>query len=296
MNMKIAVFGGTGFLGSYLVTELLERGYNAFALDINDSEHIPLDKFIKTDILDVHHLSQLFADHKFDVVYNLAGFASLEKAVENPVAAFQLNVMGNLNLIDLCVKHEVKHFVYASSAYAMSSKGSFYGLSKLSSEKIVEEYKEKYNLDYTILRYGSLYSERDFENNYIFNLVKNAIKTGEINHAGDGEEVREYIHAFDAAKLSADVIENEEHKNKHLVLTGVERIKRGELFKMINEILGDTLKINLSADGYKNHYKYTPYSFTAKTSQKLTPNPYVEMGQGLLACIQEANEILKGDE
>lgn len=291
--MKIAVFGGTGFLGSYLVTELLERGYEVFALDINDSSYIPSNNFIKADILDTTLLSNLFEQYKFDVVYNLAGFASLEKAIEHPISAFQLNVIGNLNIIDLCVKHQVKHFIYASSAYAMSSKGSFYGLSKLSSEKIVEEYKEKYNLDYTILRYGSLYSERDFENNYIFNLVKEALKTGEINHGGDGEEVREYIHAFDAAKLSADVIENEQLKNKHLVLTGVERIKRGDLFKMINEILGEKLKINLSADGYQNHYKYTPYSFTAKTSQKLTPNPYVDMGQGLLSCIQKAHELIK---
>ena len=103
-------------------------------------------------------------------------------------------------------------------------------------------------MDYTILRYGSIYSDRYFENNYIFNLVKTAVKTGEINHPGDGEEIREYIHALDAAKLSADVIEHEEYKNKHLVLTGVERIKRGDLFKMINEILGGSLKINLSAE------------------------------------------------
>lgn len=294
--MKVAVFGGTGFLGCYLVTELIERGYDVLALDINESAYIPKDNFIKTNILDVQHLTQLFDNHQFDVVYNLAGFASLEKAVENPVSAFELNVMGNLNIIDLCVKHKVKHYVYASSAYAMSNKGSFYGLSKLTSEKVVEEYKEKYDLDYTILRYGSLYSERDFENNYIFNLVKKAIKTGEINHGGDGEEVREYIHAVDAAKLSANAIEDKQYINNHLVLTGVERIKRGELFKMINEILGGNLKISLSADGYKNHYKYTPYSFTPNTSQKLTPNPYVEMGQGLLACIQEAHKMVGNNE
>ncbi len=291
--MKVAVFGGTGFLGSYLVTELLERGHDVMAMDIAISEFIPSERFVKVDILDRDLLEKLFSEHQFDVVYNLAGFASLEKAVENPIPVFELNVMGNLNLIDLSVKHNVKHFVYASSAYAMSDKGSFYGLSKLSSEKIVEEYKEKYNLDYTILRYGSIYSDRYFENNYIFNLVKTAVKTGEINHPGDGEEMREYIHALDAAKLSADVIEHEEHKNKHLVLTGVERIKRGDLFKMINEILGGSLKINLSADGYKNHYKYTPYSFSPKTSQKLTPNPYVDMGQGLLACIQQAHDLIK---
>lgn len=291
--MKIAVFGGTGFLGSYVVTELLERGYDVIALDIEESKYIPSDKFIKIDILNASDLAEVFAKNQFDVVYNLAGYSSLENAVNNPVSTFQLNVIGNLNIIDLCVKNNVKHFVFASSAYAMSNKGSFYGLSKLSSEKIVEEYKEKFDLDYTILRYGSVYSDRNFENNYIFNLVKGAIESGEINHGGDGNEIREYIHALDAAKLSADVIEGNEHKNKHLVLTGVERIKRGDLFKMINEILGDTLKINLSADGYKNHYKFTPYSFTPETSQKLTPNPYVDMGQGLLACIQQAHDLIK---
>ncbi len=294
--MSIAVFGGTGFLGSYVVTELLERGHNVIALDIEESAYIPSEKFIKIDILDKEQIEKVFTDNKFDIVYNLAGYSSLDNAVNNPVSTFELNVIGNLNIIDQCVKHNVKHFVFASSAYAMSNKGSFYGLSKLSSEKIVEEYKEKFDLDYTILRYGSVYSDRDFENNYIFNLVKNAIRSREINHAGDGNEIREYIHALDAAKLSADIINGDEYKNKHLVLTGVERIKRGDLFNMINEILGDSLKINLSADGYKNHYKYTPYSFTPETSQKLTPNPYVDMGQGLLACIQQAHDIIKNNE
>ena len=294
--MSIAVFGGTGFLGSYVVTELLERGHNVIALDIEESAYIPSEKFIKIDILDKEQIEKVFTDNKFDIVYNLAGYSSLDNAVNNPVSTFELNVIGNLNIIDQCVKHNVKHFVFASSAYAMSNKGSFYGLSKLSSEKIVEEYKEKFDLDYTILRYGSVYSDRDFENNYIFNLVKNAIRSREINHAGDGNEIREYIHALDAAKLSADIINGDEYKNKHLVLTGVERIKRGDLFNMINEILGDSLKINLSADGYKNHYNYTPYSFTPETSQKLTPNPYVDMGQGLLACIQQAHDIIKNNE
>lgn len=293
--MNIAVFGGAGFLGSYLVCELIERGHNVLALDLNDSEYIPTANFKHADILDANEINKLFEENNFDAVYNLAGFASLEKAVKNPVSTFQLNVMGNLHIIDACVKYNVKHFVYASSAYAMSSKGSFYGLSKLSSEKIVEEYHVKYGLNFTILRYGSLYSERDFENNYIFNLIKTAVLIGEINHGGDGNEIREYIHALDAAKLSADVIVKKEHLNKHLVLTGVERIKRGELFKMINEIMGDGLKISLSKDGYKNHYKYTPYSFTANRSEKLTPNPYIDMGQGLLACINEAHHILNKD-
>jgi UDP-glucose 4-epimerase len=285
---NIAVFGGEGFLGSYLVAELLSKGYEVFSIDLKKSGLNPNAKFISKDILNKKEIDQLFQDNKFDVVYNLAGFANLDKAIEFPIETFQLNVIGNLNILDNCAKHNIKRFVYASSAYAMSDKGSFYGISKLSSEKIIEEYNKRFNLPFTILRYGSIYSERDFENNYIFNLIKNAIKNGEIKHKGDGNEMREYIHAADAAKLSVEVIENDKFEGKHLILTGVERLKRIELFNLINEILNNKIKIKLNNDGYKNHYKYTPYSFSPEESQKLTPNPYIDMGQGILNCIKEA--------
>ena len=137
------------------------------------------------------------------------------------------------------------------------------------------------------MRYGSVYSEREFENNYIYNLVEHAINSNTIDHHGDGEEIREYIHAMDAAKLSVNVIEDEKYKNTHLILTGVERLKRVELFNMIKEIVGSSLTINLSNSGYNNHYKFTPYSFDPESSQKLLPNPYIDMGQGILNCIKE---------
>lgn len=286
---KVAVFGGSGFLGSYLVDELSDRGYEVYSLDLNPPEEEIKGTYLSIDILDRQGIDQVFEKHQFQIVYNLAGFANLDKAVEFPIETFQLNVMGNMYVLEAARKNKVERFVYASSAYAMSDKGAFYGLSKLSSEKVIEEYEKKYQLSFTILRYGSLYSEKDFENNYIFNLIKSCIETGEINHSGDGEEIREYIHAADAAKLSVDVIEHKEYEGKHIILTGVERMRRIELFHLINEIMGGKIKINLENDGYKNHYKFTPYSFTPQESQKLLPNPYIDMGQGILNCIKKAH-------
>lgn len=285
--MKVAVFGGAGFLGSYIVGELLKRSYNVLVLDVYRSEYIPEENYQYLDILDKDKLSELFNENDFDVVYNLAGFANLDKAINFPHRTFELNVMGNLNILEEAIKKNIKRYVFASSAYAMSNKGSFYGISKLSSEKIIEEYQKRYDLNFTILRYGSVYSEREFENNYIYNLVEHAINSNTIDHHGDGEEIREYIHAMDAAKLSVNVIEDEKYKNTHLILTGVERLKRVELFNMIKEIVGSSLTINLSNSGYNNHYKFTPYSFDPESSQKLLPNPYIDMGQGILNCIKE---------
>ncbi len=285
MLKKVVVFGGNGFIGSYVVEELLKQGYEVISADLNSSKYVDDKYFKKCNILDIESVNSLVEGA--DIVYNFAGFANLDDAIANPIKALELNVMGNMNILEACKKHHVKRFVYASSAYAMSDKGSFYGISKLTSEKIVEEYYKKFGLEFTIVRYGSVYGERDYHNNYIYNLLKQAVESGEINHSGDGEETREYIHAADVAKLAVQIIQSEEFINEHIILTGVERMQRKELFEMVNEILGDKLTIKLNDDGYHNHYKTTPYSFHPTRSKKLVANPYIDMGQGLIECLKD---------
>jgi UDP-glucose 4-epimerase len=288
---KILVFGGFGFLGHYLVHELLKRGYKVTVADIHENEKLDSKiTYIKCDITSKEDVENVFENKQFDAVYNLAGFANLDTAIKYPLETIQLNVIGNMHILQQCVKNNISRFVYASSAYAMSNKGSFYGISKLASEKIVEEYLKKYSLPFTILRYGSVYSERSYDNNYIYNLVKTAVLEGEINHNGDGNELREYIHAADASKLSVDVIESEDFKNLHVILTGNERMKRSDLFNMVKEILNDKVDINYKNDGYHNHYNFTPYSFVPSVSRKLSANPHIDMGQGLLECIRSVIE------
>lgn len=288
MPKKIVVFGGCGFIGSYVVEELINNGYDVVVADLNYSKYIDKKYFKRCDILDEKAVNEIVKEA--DIVYNFAGFANLDDAIANPTKALELNVMGNLNILEACKNNNIKRFVYASSAYAMSDKGSFYGISKLTSEKLTEEYYKKFGLEFTIVRYGSVYGERDFHNNYIYNLLKKAIETKEINHSGDGEEIREYIHVADVAKLAVDIIKSNEFINEHIILTGVERMQRKELFDMINEILGGNLTINLNSDGYHNHYKTTPYSFLPIRSKKLTANPYIDMGQGLIDCLKDIEE------
>jgi UDP-glucose 4-epimerase len=288
MRKKVVVFGGCGFIGSYVVEELLNNGYQVIAADLNLSKYIKEEIFIKTNILDSKKVDSVVEGA--DIVYNFAGLANLDDAIANPVKALELNVMGNLNILEACKKHHVKRIIYASSAYAMSDKGSFYGISKLTSEKLTEEYYKKFGLEFTIVRYGSVYGDRDYHNNYIYNLLKEALETNEINHSGDGEEIREYIHVEDVAKLALKIIESDEFINEYIILTGVERMKRKELFDMINEILGGKLKIKLNNDGYHNHYQTTPYTFQPARSKKLVANPYIDMGQGLLDCLKDIEE------
>lgn len=285
---KVLVFGGFGFLGYYLVQELVDKNYQVTVADINNNNDFDEDivKYIYCDISNQNNVKEVFKLDKFDFVYNLAGFANLDRAIENPLKTIQLNVVGNIHIIEECLKNRVSKFIYASSAYAVSNKGSFYGVSKLASEKIIEEYHNKHGLQFVVLRYGSVYSQKDYDNNYIYNLVKEAIETNQISHKGDGKEIREYIHAADAAKLSVDVIDSEDFNNIHVILTGTERMKRKELFEMIKEILNNNVEIKYQNTGYGNHYKFTPYSFDPAVSKKLVANPHIDMGQGLLECVR----------
>lgn len=230
------------------------------------------------------------------IVYNFVAIANLDDAINDPINTMNINVIGNLNILEACRQvGGIERFIYASSAYALSNEGSFYGISKQSSEKLTEEYYKRYGLKYTVIRYGSLYGERASHNNYIYNLLKDAIKNKELHFKGDGEDLREYIHAADAAKLSVNILEELQYENEHIILTGTERLKRIELLIMINEIMQNKLKIIQVSDNNTGHYKITPYSYHPTVAKKLVANPYIDLGQGLLECIQEIHKELESE-
>ena len=289
---KVVLFGGSGFLGSYVADELIGRGFDVTVADLYKSENVQNIKFEKIDILNIESIKKILKD--VSVVYNFSAVAELDEAINNPISTFQVNVMGNLNILEACREvGGIERFVYASSAYALSSYGSFYGISKQSSEKLTEEYYKKYGLKYTVIRYGSLYGERASNNNSIYKLLKSAIQNKELHYEGSGEELREYIHAADAAKLSVDILEDRQFEDQHIILTGTERLKRIELITMINEIMGNRLKIKQILDKNIGHYKITPYSYHPTVAKKLVANPFIDLGQGLLECIQKINKELE---
>lgn len=290
---KVVVFGGSGFLGSYVADELTRRNYDVTIADINSSVYLQENqKFKKVDVLDIKNIKEIINDA--DMVYNFVAVANLDDAINDPIGTFNINVMGNLNILEACRQvGSVQRFVYASSAYALSSDGSFYGISKHSSEKLTEEYYKRYGLKYTVIRYGSLYGERASHNNYIYNLLQSAIQTGELNYKGDGQDLREYIHAADAAKLSVDILQEKQYENEHIILTGMEKLRRIDLLTMINEIMQNKLDVKQISDENMGHYKITPYTFHPTTAKKLVANPYIDLGQGLLECIQEIHKKME---
>jgi UDP-glucose 4-epimerase len=290
---KVVVFGGSGFLGSYVADELTRRGFDVVIADLRDSPYLSEGQtFIEADIMDPATIEM--AVQGADVIYNFAGLADIDESITQPKMTMEQNIIGNLNILEACRELKINRYVYASSAYAFSNKGSFYGISKLASEKIIEEYSARFDLPYTIIRYGSLYGERADEHNGVYRMLRQAIETGKIRHSGNGEEVREYIHAADAAALSVDIIEDEACRDQHLILTGVERMKQKDLLRMIQEIMNDKVSISYSESEIEGHYQVTPYSFSPNKARKMVGNSFIDLGQGLVECMRAIYEDVNG--
>jgi len=282
---KAIVFGGSGFLGSFVADELSLRGFKVSIFDEKISPYLRINqKMIIGNILDSQAVSSAVKDH--DIVYNFAGVSDLNHSINNPVPTLELNIMGNTHILEACVEHKVKRFLYASTVYVFSDKGSFYGVSKRCAEKIIEEYSLEKNLAHTIIRYGSVYGPRSNHQNRLYRLIQQALNTGEIVFQGSGQEEREYIHVKDAARLSVDLLA-EEFVGENVMLTGVERLSYSNLLKMIQEIFQNKVKIKYLNEEYKGHYLLTPYAFAPKAGKKLLANPFVDFGQGLVSLIEE---------
>ena len=239
---------------------------------------------IEGDILNEEAVNA--AVNGMDVVYNFAGLADIEKASDNPLDTGRFNVLGNTIILEAARVAKVKRFVYASTLYIYSSSGSFYRSSKQSSELIIENYQETFGLDYTILRYGSLYGPRTDEKNFIHRIIRQALSEGKITRHGDGEELREYVHAFDAAKCSVEILDDE-FRNKHVIITGYQQTKIKDLLLMIREMLNNKVDLEFQPDTDRYHYFITPYTFAPKLGKRLMSRSYVDLGQGVLDLLYE---------
>jgi len=286
VTKKAVVIGGSGFIGSHVADQLSCLGYAVVIYDVNDSKWIRQDQtMVLGDINDVDKLNKTI--EKSEVVYNFAAISDLNQAIDQPLKTVNINILGNMNVMEACRRHGVRRFVYASTVYVHSNEGGFYRCSKQASEAYVEEYQKTYGLDYTILRYGSLYGPRSDSSNGIWRMVNEALNEGVIHYWGNSESMREYIHVEDAAKASVQVL-GDDFKNESIVLTGQEPMRVLDMLKMLQEILGMSSNSLKFTDGeYVGHYVRTPYSYQPKLGRKYIPPMHVDLGQGLLQLIND---------
>lgn len=290
--MKAIVFGGSGFVGSHVADSLFMQGDDVVIFDNSPSEFLQDGQIMVVgDILDREAVDKAVAG--CDVVFHFAGLADLDDARTKPLDTVRLNILGSINILESCVRHEIKRFVYASSLYVYSDKGGFYRCSKQAVETYIEEFKRQYGLEYTILRYGTLYGPRSDDRNAVYRYIHDVLTKKKLVLDSSGDERREYIYVKDAASLTLDILV-QEYANTSVTLTGHQSILFKELIFMITEMLESDLEVEFAGRKGTAHYAYTPYSYTPKAGLKLTLNPFTDLGQGLLECMEEVDNKITG--
>lgn len=221
-----------------------------------------------------------------DVAYNFAGMADIEEAYKKPIETVESNILGNTIVLEACRLNQVKRFVFASTVYVYSESGAFYRSSKHACELIIENYNEVFGLPYTILRYSSLYGPRADETNWVYQILKQALTEGKITRYGNGEEIREYIHVEDAAQCSVKILAKE-FENQCVIIAGQQPLKVKDLMIMIREMLGNKIELKFHPTDSSIHYEITPYTFNPKIARRVVSDSYLDLGQGMLQCLEE---------
>ena len=289
-NEIAIVYGASGFLGSHVADALSAAGYRVRLFDRCPSRYQGHDQeMIICDIMDLDQVTE--AAKGADVVHNFAAIADIDEAHDKPLATATINVLGNMHALEAARLAGARRFVFASTIYVYSESGSFYRASKQAAERFIETYHERYGLDYSILRYGSLYGRRADARNGIYRMLHEAVERHSITYHGTGEALREYIHVEDAARMSVQVL-SPDFANRHLILTGQERLRIKDVMTMISEIMPWEIALNFDEGSAVHHYEVTPYAFQPRIGRKLVLNEHVDLGQGLLDCLRDIHKAM----
>lgn len=223
--MKILVTGGAGFIGSHLSKALMDRGDEVVIIDNFNDYYEPqlkrdrvkaiLDgydfRLYEADIRDMEKMEKIFADENIEKVVHLAAMAGVRYSLQNPSLYYDVNVLGTQNMLDLCVKHKIQNFVYASSSsvYGNNTKLPFsesdnvdtqispYAASKKSNELQAHVYSHIYKLPTTGLRFFTVYGPWGRPDMALFLFTDAIIKNKPIDVFNNGNMTRNFTYVDD---------------------------------------------------------------------------------------------------
>ena len=310
---KILVTGGAGYIGSHTCIDLLNNNMEVVIVDnFSNSNEKALDaikkltgkefKFYKIDYTDKGEMEKVFLENDIDAVINFAGFKAVGESVKMPLEYYTNNVYGALVLLDLMRKHNVKKFVFSSSATVYGDPEKMpltedckiggttnpYGTSKLMIEYILQDlYKSDNTWDIVILRYfnpvgaheSGLIGEvpKGTPNNlmpYISRVAAGKLKElsvfGNDYDTKDGTGIRDYIHVVDLAHAHLKALEKLNKEDSGIYIYNVGTGTGYSVFDMINAFeKANNVKIPYKVVSRRDGDLPVSYADTKKAKEEL---------------------------
>ena len=227
---NILVTGGTGFLGSHLVQNLLNSGAKLIVTDEGEkdlSSYFYQNRLNEKSILvncDLKNFDRTFhviTRHEIDYVYHLAAQAIVNTALINPLETYRSNILGTLNVLESCRLYgKIEGVIVASSdkSYGKTPRVSeknplggdhHYESSKSAADLIAQTYFVTYKLPVVITRFGNTYGEGDLNFNRIIpGIMKALVNRETLGIRSNGKFIRDYVYVSDIVSSLILILKN----------------------------------------------------------------------------------------
>jgi len=224
--MRYLVTGVAGFIGFHVAKALIKRGDAVIGIDnISDYYSVNLKrdrlkelgnkiKFYEGDISDFDLMNKIFEENNFDKIIHLAAQAGVRYSLENPFEYEKSNGLGTLTIFELAKRHNVKDVVYASSSsvYGGNKKVPFsvndevnnpismYAATKKYSELLAHSYSRLYNINFTGLRFFTVYGPWGRPDMSIYKFTKAILEDKKIELYNHRDHIRDFTYIDDVVK------------------------------------------------------------------------------------------------
>ena len=225
MKQRAVVIGGAGFIGSYVVRELLEKKYDVIVIDnLSSGSRDRLPNQVEVVVEDIRNYEGLVQHlKKDDIVFHLAALVSVPLSLEKPFVAHEINVRGTYNVFEAGRVAHVKGIIFSSSAAVYGNQEGLvtelsptipqtpYGLHKLMGEQFARLYTTCFSLPTVSLRYFNVYGKGHHETGSyapaIAKFLKQKREGSPLTLTGDGLQTRDFVHVRDVARANVTSIE-----------------------------------------------------------------------------------------
>lgn len=220
--MKLVVTGGCGFIGSHFVDYVHNLGHEIIIIDnLSTGKKENIESLIKSDkiklfVEDIQNFDALnsIIDNA-DAVIHFAGLTGVIESLEKPKEFTEINVIGTLNLLQICRNKKIPKFVFASTGAVYGNQSppfkeqmntnpiSPYAASKIASEQYCITYKNTFDISCSILRFSNVFGPRKSFGPYanvIPKFVRSILRNESITIYGDGEQERDFVFVKDVAR------------------------------------------------------------------------------------------------
>lgn len=216
----IIITGGRGFVGNALGLYLREKDVSFRLVDLPEY-----------DITKPANVKFIFNNFKPTRILHLAAISDVPTAIKNPIKTINVNVLGTLNLLEECLKHNIKQFVYMSSASVMSPV-NIYASSKLAAELFTLNYQD-YGIPISVVRTSNVYGKNDPQKRVVTRFIEKALKKEPMVLEGDGSAIRCFTYIDDLCDGLYKVLTNPKAIGKTINITGEKEYTVKQLAEII---------------------------------------------------------------